>query len=180
MPELRKRLADFFARIGGRLFGTFSGFEERRILPGAARWLKLTFLGFFVALVSALSLEAKEDVIMCYKPAPPPLIELSKLSVRPNPTRGADSVTVKATAKISDHYSGESTISSARMRMDGDTIYYPMRAIDGKFDAASERIVGRLYVGDLEPETTWIYLEVENSSGQIEIESLELVITEPD
>jgi hypothetical protein len=180
MPEFKNRLASLFAKLGGRLFGTLSGFEERRILPGTARWLKLTFLGLLVALVSALSLEAKEDIIMCYKPAPPPLIDLTKLSVKPNPTRGADSVTVKATAKISEHYSGESIISSARMRMGGDTIYYPMRAIDGKFDAASERMIGRLYVGDLEPETTWIYLEVENSSGQTEIESLELVITEPD
>ncbi|NLI97218.1 hypothetical protein GX441_00980 [bacterium] len=180
MTELRNRLANLFAKLGGELFGSLSGLEERRILPKAARWLKLSLLGLFVALVSSLSLEAKEDVIMCYKPAPPPLIELSKLSVRPNPTKGADSVTVKATARISEHFRGESTISSARMRMGGDTIYYPMRAIDGKFDAASERIVGRLYVGNIEPETTYICIEVENSSGQTEIESLELVITEPD
>lgn len=181
MPELRERLADFFARLGGKLFGTLSGLEERRILPEAARWAKFTFLGVFVTLLGALPVEAREDVIMCYKPAPLPPVTISDISVRPSPTKGADSVTVRATASITPlYYEADSKITKAFMHLASDTLFFQMQPADSTFGDTVETLEGRLYVGDLPDETTWVYVEVVTSYDRTAQSSVQLIVSEPD
>ncbi len=179
MAKTRGFLADFLAKIGGSIFGVLSRFEEALILPRIARWLKLSLLGFFVALVGALSLEAKEDVIMCYKPMPMPAVNISDVLVRPNPTNGADSVKVTATARIPPHDIGTSYIMGAALSLGNDTLQYPMLAIDGRFSDTLETIEGSLYVGGLAPETTWINISINTSQRRFQRESIQLVISEP-
>lgn len=100
MAKARGFLGCIFTKIGGSLFGILSGLEERCILPGAARWLKLSILGLLVTLVSASSIKADDDIIMCYVPIEEPHLIISDVSAVPNPTAGNDTVIVKATAKL--------------------------------------------------------------------------------
>ncbi len=180
MAKTRGFLARLFTKMGGSMFGVLSRFEEALILPRTARWLKLSLLGFFVALVGALSLKAEEGVIMCYEPALPSAVEISNICINPNPTRGADSVKVTATAKIPEYDIGTSYIMDASIKLTNDTINYPMKASDGRFSDTLEVIEGSLYVGGIEPETTWVNIKVTTSQGRFERESVRLVISEPE
>ncbi len=181
MAKARGFLSRIFTRAGGSLFRLLSKFEDTGVLPKAARWAKLSLLGLFVTIVSALSLKANDDIIRCYVPVPPPHLTISDVSVRPNPTGGRDTVTVKAEARIVPlYYDEDSIISQAFIEIQGDTLRYPMTALDGKFDDTLEAVEGKIYVGDLEPETTWIFIYARTSSGNAETGSWQLIISAPE
>ncbi len=175
-------LARISSRIGGSLFGILSGLEERGILRRPARWLKLSVLGLLVTLLGAPALKADDDIIMCYVPIEEPHLSIFDVSATPNPTAGKDTVTVKATAKLESAYycSGDTAVSEAIMQLTGDTLLYPMKAVDGKFGDTLETVEGRLYVGDHKPETTWIYIVVRTNSGNAESTWRQLIITAPE
>lgn len=190
MSKTRGFIARIFARIGGSIFALLTGLEERGILPGAARWFKLSILGLVVALVSAPLKAADDDIILCYVPIEEPHILISDVSAEPNPTAGVDTVIVKATAMLGPQYKyeGDSAISEAFMQLsgatgdtgiNGDTLHYPMKALDGKFGDTLETLEARLYVGDREPETTWIYIVVKTNTGNAESAWKQLVISAP-
>lgn len=185
MTKAKGLLAHIFSRIGGFLFAMLSGLEEQSILPGAARWLKLSVLGLLVALLSAPALKADDDIIMCYVPIEEPHLSISDVSATPNPTAGKDTVTVKATARLEPLYScaGDTAISEAFMQLTGvtgDSSTYPMEAVDGKFGDTLETLEGRLYVGNRKPETTWIYIVVKTNTGNAESAWSRLIITAPE
>jgi hypothetical protein len=180
MAKTRGFLADFFARLGGSVFALLSGLEEKGIFPKASRWTKTFLLGFLVALVGALSLKANDDIILCYVPIPDPAVNVTEIQITPNPTKGADSVKVTATARIPSYDIGSSYIMGASLNLMSDTVLYPMRALDGRFGDTLECIEGTLFVGGLEPETTWIELSLNTSQRRFHYETLMLVISEPD
>jgi hypothetical protein len=181
MAKVKGFLSGLSVRLSGSLFKHLSMLEDKNILPRITKWVKLSVLGFFVMLTSALSLEAKDDIIMCYKPIPMPPVTISDLQIKPNPTNGADSVVVTAAAMISFlYYEDDAQIARAWMQLGRDTMLYQMRAVDGSFGDTFELLEGRLFVGNLEPETTWIDIGVVTSHERTEIQSLQLIISEPE
>lgn len=162
-------------RMGTSLFNFFSRCEERGVMPGAARWVKTTFLGAFVVGISALSAASLVNCITCYAPVDPyPRIQYVK--AEPNPTRGADTVTVTAGAKINE--AAGTTISGAMcFIVYEDTL--EMEPSDGKFDSKEEDFRLRLYVGDREPQKVFLRIAAANDKGLWgNTEQLELEITE--
>lgn len=181
MTVKRNKAGSFFSRFGDLVFRVLSRFEDEGFLPRATRWLKLSLLGILIAIPGALSLDAKDNIILCYTPAVPPPVNISDIYVSPNPTKGTDTVTVRAIAGIDRSYHNNNPIiTGARMRPGTDTLYYPMRAVDGKFDDTLETVEGRLYVGDIEPKTILIYVEVTTSGNMLDAEAVSVIVSEPD
>lgn len=178
MAKTRHLFFELLRRSGNALFRFFSRCEERGIMPRAARWIKVSVLSAFIAGISALSAASMLNcIITCYLPIDTaPYIENAE--VTPNPTAGADSVTVKATAEIHEDRDVADTvfISQARSIMKGDTT--EMQATDGTFDEKTEEFQARLYVGDLEPGEVGIQIEVFNNIDEIDGKTLDLEITE--
>lgn len=182
MAKTRSALITILQRFGERLLGFFSRCEERCFLPSLSRALKVTILGLLVSAVGWLAAKSVPyPGPMCYTPSPYWNVLISETEIVPNPTRGADSVTVRARAQTGDNpVSAGSHVSAAWMMPYGDTVPVYMRAADGKFSDTLETVEGRLYVGDMTPESTWVKLVVLNSAGNYDYRWLELVVSEPD
>ncbi len=182
MAKTRNALIKILQSSGERLLGFFSRCEEHYFLPRLSRILKVGILGLLVSAVGwLLAKSVPYPGPMCYAPAPYWNVLISETEIVPNPTRGADSVTVRARAQTGDNpVSAGSEVSSAWIMLYGDTIPVYMHAVDGKFSDTLETVEGRLYVGDMEPESTWVKLVVSNSAGNYDYRWLQLVISEPD
>lgn len=177
----RSALTSFLSRLGGRAFGFLTGCEERRLLPDISRWMKVSILGLLVTAIGWLSARSVPyPGPMCY--APPVFWNalISDVSISPNPTAGADSVTVRARAASGSPLAKDAYIKSASLNLANDTNLVQMRAADGAFSDSVETIEGRLYVGSLEPESTWVQLTVTTSNQGLETQWFRLVISEPD
>lgn len=173
MAKARNWLADLLTRTGRSIFQFISKHEEKSRL---ARWIKLPLLGVFVSAIGVLS-TGSVCIINCYIPIDTaPYIESAE--VTPNPTAGADSVTVKATAEIHEKRDVADTvfINKAISIMKGDTT--EMQATDGAFDEKTEEFQTRLYVGDLEPGKVGIEIEVSNNIDEMDGKTLDLEVTE--
>ncbi len=154
--------------LGGGLFSLLSRFEERGIVPSASRWLKLSLLGFLTAAIGALSAEV-ETIKTCYVAMRMPEVKISDVSITPNPTRGADSVKVKVTAKVLDPTLENNYIRNAWLSRQRDTLRIPMKAVDGKLNDTLEVLEAMFYTGDLDTGTHWFFIDVTSSREDEEI-----------
>lgn len=158
MAQARNRLADFLSRWSKRLFKYLTDHEGN---SGLARRIKLPLLGILVILIGWVS-TGSVCIINCYTPLElnPRIIDAS---VTPNPTQGADTVTVKATAYFEDSRAEneEVYIDSAACYIlhDADTVV--MTPVDGEFGepGSEEELTAKLYVGDIDPKTTYLFIE---------------------
>lgn len=180
MAKAQNFLAGVFSRMGRSIFRALSRWEECSFLPGAARCLKLTLLGFFVTLITSLALDAREPEVTCYIAARLPEVVFTDVSVSPNPTKGADSVTLRASAKVFDTSLKDNYISDAWLLRQKDTTRIPVKAVDGRFSDTLEMLEGHLYVGDLDTGLSWISLVVTTSQGELESYWTEFNVSEPD
>lgn len=178
MARTRRFAADILGRAGNRIFSMLSRWEERGRLAGAARWLKLTLLGFFITLITSLALQAREPEVTCYIVARLPEVMFTDVSVSPNPTAGADSVTVKASAKVFDTTLKDNYISGAWLLRQKDTTRILLKALDGGFSDTLEMLEGRVYVGDLDTGLSWISLVVTTSQGALESYFMEFDVSD--
>jgi len=165
--------------MGTRLFCVLSDCEDKGVLPGIARWAKISLLGVFIALTASMASESSSDVVDCYVIVEMPTVSILAAKAEPNPTAGADSVTVSAQAEVIPHVSPEGTvITGADITIDSDTTRSPMIAVDGTLDESLEKLKARIPVTHLEPGTTWVYVNIETSQNVRESEGIRLVITE--
>lgn len=167
MARAKGRIANWLGRLGSGIFSVLTRCEENGIMPRATLWLKVGVLGVIASLVISLSSNAQTlqdaQIKMCYAPAPMPELTITETRVSPSPTNGADSVTVKATARVTYPEFDSNFISAAYLQFYSDTTVIPMTAVDGVFSDTFETFGCRLYVGDFEPGTTWVYLSVNTS-----------------
>lgn len=163
-------------RVGSMLFGFLSRCEERKMLPQVSRWLKFTLLGLGVTLIAACAKKPGIDqtFVTCYEPVAV-YPEITKITVKPNPTAGADSVTVTAKAQVVNPSGLDQIISSAQCIVKGDTV--EMAAQDGKLDDAYEDLISRIYVGDLERGTIEVKVTANSSYGGCDEDSTTLRIS---
>ncbi|MBN2380648.1 hypothetical protein JXM67_12680 [candidate division WOR-3 bacterium] len=180
MARVRNRFAEDLGKLGNKLLGFLSKMENQGLMPGVTSWLKVTILGLIVSSVTALSLHAQEPKVLCYIAIPIPEAEISELTASPNPAAGADTVVVKAKASVVDPDLDSNFISSAYLQFAADTISIPAWTSDGAFDEAEEDIEARVYIGDMEACTTWVYLYVNTSRHGWAEQCVQLIITEPD
>ena len=160
MAKVRSKFSDILTGWSKSLFNWMSRHEEHSAL---IRRLKLPVLGLFVALIGLFS-TASICIINCYVP-----LELephiSDTSIEPNPTAGADSVEVKTRAYFEDERAEneEVLIDSAACFVEGDTaLMFPDDGEWGPY-GTEESLSAKLYVGDIEPGTTKVYIEVYNN-----------------
>lgn len=180
MAKARNKLADFLSRLGSKIFTALTRWEDNGIVPRTSHWLKPGILGFLVVLIGSLTAQPEEYHVMCYDMAVLPNAYVTEISADPNPTAGADSVTVRARATVSEELIEGSYISGANIQIDSDTTFIPMLAADGKFDGTDEKLEGRISVAGLEPGIIWVYVSATTSQGGVETQGVQLVITEPD
>lgn len=180
MARTRNLLADLLGKWGGSLFRFLSNCEERSRFASSARWLKVGVLGVLVSLIATLTIYAREPQIMCYAVAKLPEATISDVSVSPSPTQGTDSVRVRATARVTEPSLENNYISSANLQFYTDTVPIPMLPLDGEFSDTMEIIEAQLYVGNLEPGTTWVWLNIQTSLYGSDYQDIQIVITEPD
>lgn len=118
------------------------------------------------------------NCITCYAPTEP---MITSIEVTPNPTDGADSVSVKANTDIVNPPKG-GHIMDAHCYIEGDLLLVDtvkMKPSDGKFDEAVEELEARLYVGNLDTGSVRVYVgAVDNFSEMWQYESTDLEITE--
>ncbi|MBN2380644.1 hypothetical protein JXM67_12660 [candidate division WOR-3 bacterium] len=177
MAKARGKLADILSGWSKRVFKYLSDHESQ---SRVVRWLKHPILGFFVITIGWLSAgSVLTGIICCYTPimTEPHILESS---VEPNPTAGADTVTVKANAVIEE------------TRKEADTLYInegicivgfsdtiQMEATDGAFDEKEENMEGKIYVGDREPGSKVnIDLEVYNNADECDSREFWVDVTE--
>ncbi len=180
MAKARSSLAAFVSNVGAKLFPLLSRWEEEGVLKGFARFAKIYILGFILGLLGWLSAQETRGYATCYDPVVIEPVIITEAAITPNPTNGADSVTVRATARVYDSKLEGNIISGADARIGGDTVIVPLRAVDGKFSDTLETVEGRLCVTGLGPETTRVYITFYTPQAGINVEGLQLVISEPD
>ncbi len=158
-------------RIGTSLFNFFSRCEECGVLPRASRWVKTTFLGAFVTGITALSAASMINCIPtgCYLPIESPRIE--NASVAPNPTAGADTVSVSAKAIADNGIELKKVICI----LENDTTVMKIEPGDYTNEYA---VNAKLYIGDLEPDTVTIQITEYDNEDQRADTTIDLEITE--
>jgi hypothetical protein len=159
---MKKLLPRILRRAGSTLFGFLSGCEENGVLPKVSRWLKLTLTGAGLLLLASCAKKKPFDdgLVTCYEPVAV-YPRVSDVLIKPNPTRGADSVTV--TAKV--HMENANTldeIASAKCIIADDT--FEMRAKDGAFDDFDEELVARINVRGIKDDSIEITVKVDSKS----------------
>lgn len=151
-------------RIGNALLGLFARWEERGFMPRAAHWLKLVFLGTVVTAITAFCKKAvQEPMVMCYRVAPVPDVNITEIEITPNPTQGADSVRVKAIASVVEPELDSVFITGARLWLSSDTTPYLMLPGDGEWNDTLEALIIKLDISHLPPGTTWVNIHGETS-----------------
>lgn len=172
MAKTRFYVLEILRKAGIALFGMFCRWEENKILPGFSRWIKVSVLTGFIAAIGALS-GASMLGCHCYAPIDPwPQIHSS--SAAPNPTAGADTVTVEARVEIMEP--AKQIITKAEAILEGDTTQ--METKDGAFDSREEDLTAKLYVGAKQPGSATIQIDVYNEEGDWNTDELQLEITE--
>lgn len=179
MAKTKGVVARFLERVGGGLFSLLSGFEERGIVPAASRRLKLSLLGLLTAAIGALSAETA-NVKTCYIAVRMPEVKISDISVSPNPTQGADSVKVRATAKVLDPTIENNYIRNAWLSRQHDTLKIPMNAVDGKLNDTLEVLEAVFYTADLDTGKHWFFIDVTSSSDSEEMLWQSYIVTRAD
>lgn len=175
MARSRYLFFEKLRRMGTSLFNFFSCCEGRGVMPGAARWMKASFLSAFVASLGALSAASFLNC-GCYLPIQTePTVEWT--TVTPNPTAGNDSVTVESYAHIPvPPRDEEYYIEKAICILENDTTQ--MRIRKDAFEGRDELKVN-IYVGGLiSDETYTVRVEATNNKGEMGYEEEDLVVSE--
>jgi hypothetical protein len=176
MEKARGWMVKTLERAGSSAFRLLSGLEDRIRPTSIVNWLKLGLLGLLITLISACG-KKPEQVITCYKPVmTTPTV--SDVVLSPNPTRGADSVKVRATAKVFRPNLKGNHITSAYLNLGDDENYIPLKAADGEFSDTLEVVEGYFDVSELEPCSTWIYLNVNSSKDSQGMFYYQLIVTD--
>ncbi len=172
----RELLSRFLRRTGSALFSILTGCEERSALPRISRWLKLALAGAWLTIIAACAKKPPLDqgLVTCYEPVAV-YPRVSEIVVKPNPTKGADSVTVTAKARL-ENASDLEIIASAQCIVDGDTIR--MIARDGAFDENNEELIGRIYVKKIKTDSTQVFVKVDSKTSGWGIGSTVLRVTD--
>ncbi len=180
MAKTKTFLSGLLGKAGNSVFRFLSRLEEKGFMPRAARWIKISSIGFIASLVVALSLKAEETQVLCYKVARMPEINIYNAAVSPNPTRGSDSVKISATAKVLGPTIKDNFIKDAWLSWKGDTTRIKVSALDGKMNDTLEILEGRLYVGNLANGPNSASLIVETSQGALESYWVSFEVSQPD
>ncbi|MBN2380649.1 hypothetical protein JXM67_12685 [candidate division WOR-3 bacterium] len=177
MARVRNLIARMLGRFGDSIFSTLSRWEERGRSPGLTRFLKLSLLGTLVTLITSVSAQGIEPEVTCYRVAFVPDIVLSDVSIEPNPTEGADTVTVKGTARME---SVGYHITGGNVRLIQDTTNKVLCPSDGEFSDTIENFSARLYVGGIEAGTTWVWIQIDPNIGEETVTSVPFLVSEPE
>ena len=165
--------------MGTYLFNFFSRCEERGVLPGASRSIKSWLLGAFIAGMTALGSASTVACcpVTCYVPPPSPIQDVE---IKPNPTNGADSVTVEAKASLFKP-SKDDYVKSARCFIYGNSVQsdtVAMLPLDGDFDGTYEELRAGLFVGNLDTGIVMVRIELISNKKNKTEEIKYLLITE--
>jgi len=163
MVKARNRIANLISSAGSGLFKAISRLEERGNLKGTFRFLKLAILGGLITLIGVISAQEQDEIIMCYEIAIVPDVYITEIEVDPNPTNGADSITVRAKAQVRDSLAIENIVTEAYCETYVDST--TMTALDGEFDEPTEYIEGRLSVESADTGITWVWIAATASMG---------------
>lgn len=180
MAKTRNALSSFITRIGARLLPILSRWEEEEGLKKTARWTKLLVLGLVLTIAGWLRAQPEVPIATCYDMAIIDPVVVTEAAITPNPTKGADTVTVKATAKVYNPGIAGNIITGATVKLASDTLLTPLDAVDGDFSDTLEAVQGRFYIGGLASETTWVDLTFYTSQAGMYTQQLMLVVTDPD
>ncbi|MBN2380647.1 hypothetical protein JXM67_12675 [candidate division WOR-3 bacterium] len=176
MAKVRSRFVRTLGKLGSSILGLLSNLEERNTFNPLIRWLKLGLLGLLVTVISACA-RRPYPVITCYKPVMT-LPAVSDVTFSPNPTDGADSVNVRATAKVFNTALEGNRITAASASPAEGLEPTPLHAADGSFSDTLEILEGYLDVSEIPPGTTWVNLNVASLNEGTVINTYPLVITE--
>ncbi|MBN2380642.1 hypothetical protein JXM67_12650 [candidate division WOR-3 bacterium] len=181
MAKARFFLFKGLIKVGNSLFGILTRCEEKDVFPKTSRWLKTMVLAGFITAIGTLSAASILSCACYFTSYPPPEIQTS--SVTPNPTQGADSVAVKASVAIVDpiepgkKYDGEDVfIQYAEARYNNTTT--TMQATDGELNEPKEDLYAKIYVGNMEPGSTKVHIEVWSNHDDKDYGELDLEISE--
>lgn len=180
MAKTRNMISGLLGRAGNSIFRFLTALEEKGFMPRALKWVKVAALGIIASLVVALSLQAEEAQVTCYIVARLPEAAISDVIISPDPTKGADSVKVRATAKVLNPEIEDNYIKEAWLSRQKDTLKIPMKAIDGKLSDTLEVLEATFYVGDLDTGQNWFFISVTTSQGNQEISWQSYVVSKSD
>lgn len=167
-------IADFLSRIGDSIFRFLSRCEETRYLSNVSRCLKISVLGVAVLLITACNKKVEEPPVTYYT-VPSSYLTLSEISVDPNPTEGAPTITIEAVAAIEGDTSG-TFIEEAKFFIGKDTVN--MKPADGEFNSPHEEIKAELFVGNYKPSNYELHIKAIANTGTWDEESVNLKISE--
>jgi len=133
-----------------------------------------------VTVIAACGKKVNEEpLVMCYRVAAVPDAVASDIVISPNPTNGADSVTVTARARVADTGLDSNFVSSAQCWIGNNELnLFDMVPADSAFDDTLEILRATLSVEGLEPGTTWVGIRLETSLSGWGRDSDYLIITE--
>jgi len=174
MAKARCKLADILSRWSKWFFQYLTDREDTSWL---ACWLKQPILGLFVIAIGWLTAgSVLSSMACCYAPLMTEP-DVYSTSVAPNPTEGADSVTVTATVEMHNPPSDESVyIEEAICILDADTT--EMNIEEGEW-RGEKNLEARLYVGDLITDLSYkIQVEATNNNDEIGYDETFLDVTE--
>ncbi|MBN2380646.1 hypothetical protein JXM67_12670 [candidate division WOR-3 bacterium] len=174
MEKARGWMVKNLERAGSSAFRLLSGFEGRKRLFPVISWLKLGLLGLILTLISACS-RKPESVRTCYIPVKA-TTTISNVSISPNPTQGADSVKIDATARVFRPEIEGNHITGATVSLDDMEI--PLEPLDGKYSNPFEELQAYLDVSGLKPGTTLVYLNANSSDDAPGMSYHYLIITD--
>jgi len=177
MAKARSKLAEFLGKLGSKVFRILTRWEDKGFAPRTSHWLKLGVLGFLVVLIGSLTAQTQEFHVMCYDMAIIPDAYVTHMKAEPNPTEGADSVTVTAQASVGEENPVGTCISGANIRIGEDSTSFPMFAVDGEFDEATEELIRRISLKGIQPGTTWVYVTAETSNQGSETQWFWLLVS---
>jgi hypothetical protein len=162
----RYKIGSIMGSAGRTLFRFLSSWEDKGVLPKTARWIKLTVLGVLAVGITTFCKKADtEPMVLCYRVAPEPDVKISELTITPNPTDGAEIVSIEATATVVEPELDSNFITDAKLWLAGDSIPHDMRTADGTFDGIEEVIKVNLSLEDIPAGTTWVTIGTSTSLG---------------
>ena len=169
--------AKLLTRLGFVLFGFLSMCEEKKLLPKTARWLKLSLLGLGVTLLAACVKKPDIDQtrVTCYEPVAV-YPQVTELLIKPNPTNGADSVTVTAKAQVVNASGLDQIITSAQCIVEGDTT--AMKAQDGAFDDSYEDLISWIYISGFKNDSVEVKVKANSNYSGWDEQSTFIKITD--
>ncbi len=181
MIKLRNRLSGLLSRAGGLVFHLLSVLESKNRFSRTTRHFKLVLLGGLLSLIGCLTHRHYEPAITCYYVhfSPPADEIVDSLLIYPNPTRGADSVTIKVLGRTEIPGDIIYSATAAVSRPDAEPYIISLDPVDGKFDSSAELLEARLDVRGLPPETVRVFMKISSLNSETS-HLAKLIVSKPD